>query len=124
LKRLHAGARRRKFEASSAGFIARGFEGRILPFDEQAAATNGEFGALRDSKDLHADPLDLMIAAVAKDADANLTTRNSGNFSQCGIKSINPWEFKTRKSKRSSSSPKTAFPSLPPVVTWKKALAY
>lgn len=34
LKRLPAGARRRKLEANFAEFIARGFEGRILSFDE------------------------------------------------------------------------------------------
>lgn len=94
LKRLPAGARRRKLEANFAEFIARGFEGRILSFDEQAAATYGEVCAQRESKGLHADPLDLMIAAVAKDADASLATRNTGDFSHCGIRLINPWEFK------------------------------
>lgn len=96
LKRLPAAARRRKLEANFAEFIARGFEGRILSFDEQAAATYGDVCALRESKGLHADPLDLMIAAVAKDADASLATRNTGDFSQCGIKLINPWEAKAR----------------------------
>lgn len=95
LKRLPAGARRRKLEANFTEFIARGFESRILPFDEMAARIYGDVCALRESKGLHADPLDLMIAAVAKGADASLATRNTGDFDQCGIKLINPWEFKT-----------------------------
>lgn len=91
LKRLPAGKRRKVLEASFAEFISRGFEGRVLAFDEPAARIYGDLCALRESKGLHADPVDLMIAATAKAADASIATRNTGDFEHCGIKLINPW---------------------------------
>lgn len=91
LKRLPAGKRRKVLEANFAEFIARGFEGRVLAFDEAAARIYGDVCALRESKGLHADPVDLMIAATAKAADAGIATRNTADFEHCGIKLINPW---------------------------------
>lgn len=91
LRRLPAGKRRKILEASFAEFIARGFEGRVLAFDEAAARIYGDVCALREAKGLHADPVDLMIAAIAKAADASIATRNTGDFEHCGIKLINPW---------------------------------
>lgn len=93
LKRLPARKRRKQLEANFAEFIARGFQGRVLPFDEPAARVYGDVCALREAKGLHADALDLMIASIAKGADASLATRNTGDFEQCAIKLINPWEF-------------------------------
>lgn len=92
LKRLPAGKRRKTLEANFADFISRGFQGRVIPFDEPAARLYGDVCALRESKGLHADALDLMIAAIAKAADASLATRNTGDFEHCGIKLINPWK--------------------------------
>jgi hypothetical protein len=46
---------------------------------------------LRETKGLHVDSVDLMIAATAKAADASIATRNTGDFEHCGIKLINPW---------------------------------
>jgi predicted nucleic acid-binding protein len=93
LKRLPAGKRRKQLETSFADFIARGFQGRVLPFDEPAARIYGDACAQREAKGLHADALDLMIAAIAKGADASLATRNTVDFEHCGIKLINPWQF-------------------------------
>ena len=91
LKRLPAGKRRKALEAGFAEFIARGFAGRVLAFDEAAARIHGDVCALRESKGLPTDPVDLMIAATAKTADASIATRNTGDFEHCGIKLINPW---------------------------------
>lgn len=91
LKRFPAGKRRKVLEASFAEFIARGFEGRVLAFDEAAARVYGDLCALREAKGLHADSVDLMIAATAKAADASIATRNTGDFEHCGIKLIDPW---------------------------------
>lgn len=91
LKRLPAGKRRKQLETNFFHFIARGFQGRVLPFDEQAARMYGDVCAQRESKGLHADALNLMIAAIVKSANASLATRNVSDFEQCGIKLINPW---------------------------------
>ncbi len=94
LKRLPLGKRRKQLESGFAEFIGRGFQGRILPFDEPAAGIYGDLCAQRESKGLHADPLDLMIAAIARNAGASLATRNVGDFEHCGLKLINPWQFR------------------------------
>jgi len=92
LKRLPAGKRRNRLEASFEAFIDQGFEGRVLAFDEASASIYGEVCAMREKKGLTADPVDLMIAAITKNAGARLATRNIKDFEHCGIKLINPWE--------------------------------
>jgi predicted nucleic acid-binding protein len=92
LKRLPSGKRRKRLETSFEGFISQGFEGRILALDVAAASNYGDVCAMREKKGLAADPVDLMIAAIAKSAGASLATRNVRDFEHCGIKLINPWE--------------------------------
>lgn len=92
LMRLPAGKRRKRLEASFESFIDRGFEGRVLPFDQDAAFLYGHVCALRERKRLAADPVDLMIAAIARNADATLATRNVADFEHCGIRLLNPWD--------------------------------
>lgn len=91
IHRLPAGKRRKELEKSFAAFIDEGFRDQLLPFDRQAAFACGEVGAARERKGLHADPVDMMIAAIAKVAAATLATRNIGDFEACGVPLVNPW---------------------------------
>ncbi len=91
VQRLPAGKRREGLERRFAGFIGRGFRGRVLPFDEDAASCYGELAAARELAGLHVDAVDLMIAAIAKNAGAAVVTRNTGDFEGCGIELIDPW---------------------------------
>jgi len=91
LKRLPGGKRRNRLESHFMAFITAGFEGRILAFDEPAASIYGELAVKRESKGFHVDAVDLMIAAIAKNTNAAIATRNTGDFEGCGIKIINPW---------------------------------
>ena len=95
LQRLPTGKRRQRLESSFEEFIAQGFDGRVLAFDEAAASIYGEVCAMREKKGLAADPVDLMIAAITKNAGASLATRNVRDFEHGGIKLINPWEARS-----------------------------
>ena len=70
----------------------RDFSGRVLSFDEQAARI---FGSIVAARRIHGRPIgiaDGQIAAIAKCHQASLATRDTGDFEDCGVKLINPWE--------------------------------
>lgn len=91
LKRLPRGKRRSGLEASFDLFMEQGFEGRIFPFDEQAARAYGEICAKREKQGLGVGAVDMMIASIAHNTGAILATRNVDDFAGCGIKFDNPW---------------------------------
>lgn len=92
LKRLPEGKRRDGLERRFSEFIERGFRGRVFAFGEGAAGCYGNIAAMREAAGLHVDAVDLMIAAIAKEAGAAVVTRNTGDFEGCGIELVNPWE--------------------------------
>jgi len=91
--RLPEGKRRTDLKARFSAFVAEGFSGKLLSFDEKAAVLCGEVSSLRESQGLNADIVDMMIAATARQAGAKLATRNVSDFAGCGIDLINPWEL-------------------------------
>ena len=91
IARMPKGKRRQSLQKRFAAFVEEAFPGRLLAFDEPAAYACGEVSAARESKRLHADAVDMMIAAIARHADAALATRNTSDFENCGLKLINPW---------------------------------
>jgi predicted nucleic acid-binding protein len=48
--------------------------------------------AARERQGLHADAVDMLIAATVKTNDATFATRNTKDFEGCGIVLINPWQ--------------------------------
>lgn len=91
LKRLPKGRRRERLESRFSEFVSKGFRGRVYSFDESAASRYGELAARREAAGLHVDAVDMMIAAIAKEAGAAVVTRNTGDFEACGIELVNPW---------------------------------
>lgn len=89
--RLPDGKRRKDLQTRFSAFIDDAFPDRLLAFDKAAAYACGEASAARERQGLHADAVDMMIAGVAKSAQATLATRNLSDFSDCGIALINPW---------------------------------
>ncbi len=92
LSRLPKGKRRNTFEQNFTSFVHEAFTGRIFPFDEDAALLCGNLANMREKVGMTADPVDLMIASIAKSHNASIATRNIKDFSGCGIILINPWE--------------------------------
>ena len=68
------------------------FRGRIFAFTEEAALVYGDLmgDAVRGGRGMQ--PLDGMIAAIARVNHAKLATRNILHFQHCGLDLINPWE--------------------------------
>jgi len=89
--RLPNGKQRKRLEERFSAFVEEAFPGRLLVFDRDAAYACGEVAAARERKGLHADAVDMMIAAIVKAAGATLATRNTRDFEECGIALANPW---------------------------------
>jgi predicted nucleic acid-binding protein len=88
---LPEGRRRRDLEALAAAIFAEEFEGRVLPFDTNAAAAYGGIYASRRRDGRATPPMDLMIAAIARSQGASVVTRDTSGFEGCGLAVINPW---------------------------------
>jgi hypothetical protein len=86
------GRRRRGLEAAAKAIFADAFDGRILPFDETSAELYAEIFAARKRAGKPTATTDLMIAAIARAQGANMVTRNTADFEDCGLTVINPWE--------------------------------
>lgn len=88
---LPAGQRREGLKAALDATIAVDFEGRILPFDTDAAKTYAEIAAGRRSSGRPIADADCQIAAIARAAGMPVATRNTRDFEGCGVDVINPW---------------------------------
>jgi len=92
IERLPKGKRRQRLEQSFKEFIQKWFSGRIFPFDEESAYLYGGIATGREKAGLSVDPVDLMIASIAKNLQASIATRNIKDFEGCGLILLNPWE--------------------------------
>jgi predicted nucleic acid-binding protein len=88
---LPAGQRREGLRAALDTTIAEDFEGRILPFDADAAKTYAEIASGRRSAGRPIADADCQIAAIARATGMPVATRNTRDFEGCGIDVINPW---------------------------------
>lgn len=89
---LPAGQRREGLRAALDATIAEDFEGRILPFDSDAAKTYAEIAAARRASGRPIADADCQIAAIARSMGAMVATRNIEDFDGCGVPVINPWD--------------------------------
>ena len=85
------GRRRRDLEAAARAMFLEDFNGRVLPFDGEAATAYASIFAARRRAGRPAATLDLMIASVAQSRGASVVTRDTSGFEGCGITLINPW---------------------------------
>jgi predicted nucleic acid-binding protein len=88
---LAAGKRRNALLAAAAAIFAEDLGGRVLAFDSPAAAAYAEIAAARRRSGQPISQTDAQIAAVAKSRGAALATRNTRDFSGCGVALVNPW---------------------------------
>jgi predicted nucleic acid-binding protein len=86
------GRRRRALE-KAAHEMFDDFQGRILPFDTDAASGYADLFTTRRKAGRPSAPLDLMIASIARAQGATTVTRNTSDFEGCGLTLVNPWDL-------------------------------
>lgn len=91
--RLPDGHRKRELTAVIRGILAEDFYGRILPFDERASIRYAEVVTGRERVGRPIGVADAQIAAICRDSDATLATRNTADFEETGIELIDPWKL-------------------------------
>ena len=91
MRRLPRGKRQTRLRVAVEKMFAEEFEGRILPFDEDAARMFAGIVASRDTAGRPISQFDAMIAAIARSHRAAVATRNTADFDRCGIQVLDPW---------------------------------
>lgn len=89
---LPNGRRRADLEEAARAMFADDFQGRVLPFDAEAAAVYAEVFAARRTAGRPAGTIDLMLSAIARVRGASVVTRNVADFEGVGLTIINPWD--------------------------------
>ena len=88
---LPQGKRRRDLLLAINTVLTRHFEDRILAFDSPAAFVFADVLERRRAIGRPISQFDAQIAAICKARGATLATRNVADFSDIGLKLINPW---------------------------------
>lgn len=96
LQLLATGRRRRQLEESFATALHEELEGRVLPFDREAAEAAAAIAAQRRSKGRTIEIRDAEIAGIAAARRATLATRNTRHFDDLRLALVNPWSPSTR----------------------------
>jgi toxin FitB len=84
--------RRSGLEAAAGAMFLEDFEGRVLPFDMNAAVAYADIFAARRRAGRPTATVDLLIASVARSHHASVVTRDVSGFEGCGLRVINPWK--------------------------------
>jgi len=96
LELLAPGRRRRRLEEAFARALDEDFQGRILPFDREAAREAASRAAERRGAGKPVDFRDIEIAGIVAARRATLATRNARHFEDLGIKMVDPWARRER----------------------------
>lgn len=88
---LPTGKRRTALEGMLAAMFEEDFAERILPFDAAAVRAYVEIVSRRRSLGRPIAQFDAQIAAIARQSGATLATRNTADFSHCGVALFDPW---------------------------------
>ena len=90
-RRVKDGAKRERFERWIDRDLAAQFQGRILPFDRDAAVIWGEIMGDGDKTGRPKPMADAQIAAVARRHELTLATRNIRDFAGMEVVLFDPW---------------------------------
>ena len=88
---LAAGRRRADVARRMDRLLTRTFAGAIVPFDADDTPHYGEIVAARQRAGRPIAALDAQIAAICRNHDAQLATRNVRDFADTGVDVIDPW---------------------------------
>jgi predicted nucleic acid-binding protein len=90
---IHPDRKRREQLAIAIDEIFRsGFDTRILPFDSSSSEHYAEIASKRRLIGKPISNADAQIAAICRQHQMTLVTRNVNDFSECGISIINPFK--------------------------------
>jgi predicted nucleic acid-binding protein len=89
---LPAGRRRRSLELAATSMFAEEFGGRILGFNSDAALPYARIASNRRRVGRPISHFDAQIAAIALSTGGSLATRNVGDFDDCGVTVVDPWQ--------------------------------
>ena len=70
------------------------YYGRILSFDQLAAASYGRITVKREQQGRRLAQMDALIAAIALTHGATLATRDTSGFADLGIEVVNPFDLR------------------------------
>lgn len=88
---MPAGRRRDRLAAEIEAMLRDDFEGRVLPFDSDAARFYAQIAASRRAAGRSVSQTDCQIAAIARARGMAVATRNVRDFVDTGIDVIDPW---------------------------------
>ena len=88
---LSAGRRRETLVARMERMLHDAFEGRVLPFDTDAARDYAEIAAARRAAGRPVAPADCQIAAIARSRGMAVATRNVRDFDDMDLEVVDPW---------------------------------
>jgi predicted nucleic acid-binding protein len=88
---LAPGRRRRQLEDAFSRVVDEDFQGRILPFDHEAAMEAESLGVQRRAVGKPVDFRDIEIAGIVSARRATLATRNARHFQDLRIELVDPW---------------------------------
>jgi predicted nucleic acid-binding protein len=89
---LPAGKRRGRLSAAIETMFAEEFEGRVLPFDEEAARVYSKIVTAREAIGRPFSQFDAMIGAITRSRGAARATRNTADFEHCSVRLVDPWK--------------------------------
>ena len=91
LATMAIGRRRQMLTKSFDQLLQVEIEGRVAPFDTEAARHAADLMAVRKRKGRPGEARDTMIAGIALARHATLATRNTSHFDDLSVPVINPW---------------------------------
>jgi toxin FitB len=90
--RLPDGRRKRVLAAKVRDLIDEDFEDQVLPFNSDSAHHYAEIVASRERLGKPINMADAQIAAICRQYDLGLGTRNTRDFTDTAIRVFNPWD--------------------------------
>ena len=90
--RLAEGRRRARYEKWIHEDLKYQFEGRILPFDQEAAMIWGEIMGEAERRGRPKAGADAQIAAIARRHGLVMVTRNTRDFADMSVELLDPWK--------------------------------
>lgn len=88
---LPAGRRRQRIHRVMETLVTETFAGYLLPFDGEASREYAEVLVRRRRAGNPISALDAVQAAICRQHDAVLATRNVDDFAHTGVDIVNPW---------------------------------